>query len=185
MESAFRVIHRQGYQAASVNDILKDSGLTRGALYHHFPNKKALGLAALDAIRADVEQLWLGRLKQHNDPITCLQEIMRDAGQQFGEEDIVLGCPLNNLAQEMSPADEEFRLRLVEIYDLWRRGIAKALQRGQAGGLVKKNVDPMGTATFFVASLTGARGLAKTTQDMDILLLGAEILSQYLDSLRA
>ena len=30
-----------------------------------------------------------------------------------------LGCPLNNLAQEMSPLDEGFRTRTQQVFELW------------------------------------------------------------------
>jgi AcrR family transcriptional regulator len=50
LAAAFAEIHRQGFQAASVANILADTGLTKGALYHHFPDKKALGLAVIDEV---------------------------------------------------------------------------------------------------------------------------------------
>lgn len=40
LESAARVFDERGYDAASTNDILARTGLTRGALYHHFPPRK-------------------------------------------------------------------------------------------------------------------------------------------------
>ena len=48
LEASFAEIHRQGFQAASVANILTTTGLTKGALYHHFPSKKDLGLAVID-----------------------------------------------------------------------------------------------------------------------------------------
>ena len=50
LHSAFCEIHRQGFQAASIANILQDTGLTKGALYHHFPTKQALGLAVIDEV---------------------------------------------------------------------------------------------------------------------------------------
>jgi len=49
LESAFHEIHRNGFQAASLNPILERTGVTKGALYHHFPNKQTLGYAVLFA----------------------------------------------------------------------------------------------------------------------------------------
>lgn len=44
LQAAFNEIHLHGFQAASIANILRDTGLTKGALYHHFPTKQELGL---------------------------------------------------------------------------------------------------------------------------------------------
>ncbi|MFI2778808.1 ScbR family autoregulator-binding transcription factor [Streptomyces sp. ALB3] len=49
LEAAAAVFDERGYDAASTNEILARTGLTRGSLYHHFPSKEALALALLDA----------------------------------------------------------------------------------------------------------------------------------------
>lgn len=185
IDAALTVIHQKGFKAASLNDILSDTGLTKGALYHHFPNKNALGYSILDRVRDMIQDTWLTPLEGHHDPITGLQEAMLSAGAELNEADIMFGCPLNNLAQEMSAIDEDFRIRFVELYDFWRNGIAAAIRRGQQNGTVVKTADPVSTATFFVAALTGGRGLAKTTQNFEILVSCADNLIRYLETLRA
>ncbi|MEW2262882.1 ScbR family autoregulator-binding transcription factor [Streptomyces sp. NPDC047853] len=49
LEAAARVFDERGYDAASTNEILARSGLTRGALYHHFPSKEAIAAALVAA----------------------------------------------------------------------------------------------------------------------------------------
>ncbi|MEU2423118.1 ScbR family autoregulator-binding transcription factor [Streptomyces sp. NPDC007851] len=49
LEAAAAVFGERGYDAASTNDILARAGLTRGALYHHFPSKEAIAAALLEA----------------------------------------------------------------------------------------------------------------------------------------
>ena len=43
LNAAYREIHTNGFQSASLNNILARTGLAKGALYHHFPNKTELG----------------------------------------------------------------------------------------------------------------------------------------------
>jgi len=158
LDAALAVIHAKGFQAASLSDILAETGLTRGALYHHFPNKRALGLAALEGIEQMVRRMWLEPLAGADDPLNALQGAITAAGASLSQEVIVLGCPLNNLAQEMSPSDEQFRRKVSSIYYQWRMGIASALIRGQEKGTVRADIDPEAAATFFVGALTGGRG---------------------------
>ncbi|MBI1964039.1 MAG: TetR/AcrR family transcriptional regulator, partial [Candidatus Rokubacteria bacterium] len=45
---ALEVFARKGYHRASVDDIVRASGTSKGAVYHHFPNKEAVFLALVD-----------------------------------------------------------------------------------------------------------------------------------------
>ncbi len=184
LSAALKEIQQKGFHTASLTDILDGTGLTRGALYHHFPNKKALGHTVLNEIEKSVTDTWINPIKNADDPITRLQEAMMNAGAQLCDDDIIMGCPLNNLAQEMSAVDEDFRQRVLQIYDLWKNGIADAFRNGQKNGTVSKSVDPIGAALFFVAALSGGRGLAKTSQNFDILATCADHLIRYLETLR-
>ena len=49
MESAIRLFSNRGYNAASVDDICAEAGISKGAFYHHFESKQALFLALLDS----------------------------------------------------------------------------------------------------------------------------------------
>jgi len=48
IESAVKLFSTRGFNAASVDDICKDAGISKGAFYHHFESKQALFLALLD-----------------------------------------------------------------------------------------------------------------------------------------
>ncbi len=48
LEAALAVFSQKGYHRAVVDDIVRVSGTSKGAVYHHFPNKEALFLALVD-----------------------------------------------------------------------------------------------------------------------------------------
>jgi len=48
IESAIKLFSAHGFNSASVDDICKDAGVSKGAFYHHFETKQALFLALLD-----------------------------------------------------------------------------------------------------------------------------------------
>jgi AcrR family transcriptional regulator len=52
--SAREQFGRQGYEAASIEAVLQDVGVSRGALYHHFANKEDLFLAVLHDVEQDI-----------------------------------------------------------------------------------------------------------------------------------
>jgi AcrR family transcriptional regulator len=82
--SAFEQIHRHGFQAVSLDEILKDTGVTKGALYHHFPNKNALGYAVIDeVISPSLENFWVKPVVDALDPLSALQAVILDAGENM------------------------------------------------------------------------------------------------------
>jgi TetR/AcrR family transcriptional repressor of nem operon len=185
LEAAFEEIHRTGFQAASLHHILQRTRVTKGALYHHFPSKLALGYAVVDELLAAyLDRYWLEPLAAADDPVECLEALLLDNASRMDEGDVVLGCPLNNLAQEMAPVDEGFRIRIQALFDAWRGGIAEALSRGQAAGHVRGDVDPGESATVILATLEGCVGLAKTAQSLSVLKSCGAGLVRYLASLK-
>ena len=48
LESAIKLFSGHGYNKASVDDICREAGISKGAFYHHFESKQALFLAVLD-----------------------------------------------------------------------------------------------------------------------------------------
>lgn len=133
LEAAAQEIHLHGFQAASLSRILATTGLTKGALYHHFPNKQALGYAVLEEVIAvEGRKTWVSPLEQCDDPVDCLQGMIASRFKDMTEQDLLLGCPLNNLALEMSPIDEGFRRRVEFVYDRWTQALAAILAAGRA-----------------------------------------------------
>jgi len=185
LEAAFWEIYRNGFQAASLDGILRQTGVTKGALYYHFPNKKALGLAVIDeVILPHFREHWFTPLRNTEDPVEGIQKAMSKFPDKVGAEAMVLGCPLNNLAQEMSPIDEDFRHHIESIFNSWRTQMADALDRGKEGGFIRPDVDAARVATFIIASHEGATSLAKNAQDMSIIEACFEGLASYLETLR-
>ena len=161
LEAGFREIHRQGFQPASLEAIVDAAGVTKGALYHHFASKQALGYAVVDEVLGDLlHEHWIRPIERAADPLEALIATVREAAARG--KAVEFGCPLNNLAQEMSGVDEGFQQRIAGLYQRWEAGVTRALQRGQTQGRVRPDVDVAAAATFIVASIEGALGLAKT-----------------------
>src|SRR5688572_29788030 len=104
--AAYEEMYRRGYQGARVDRILAAVGLTKGAFYHYFPSKLELGYAVVDeCIARALDIIWLVPLRDATDPIATLRSII-ESSEVTSRRNAELGCPINNLAQEMSPVDE-------------------------------------------------------------------------------
>jgi len=188
--AAFEEIHRHGYQGAGLDTILATAGVTKGALYHHFADKAELAHAVIDeVIRGLTLQRWTGPLASYEgDPISGIQLVLDIVATEFCDEQLVdkveLGCPLNNLAQEMSPLDERFRRRVAVVFETWIESFAQALERGRADGTVRRDVDARKVATFVVSAVEGSFGLAKNAKSAPLLRENFEVLKEFLETLR-
>lgn len=186
LEAAFAEIHRNGFQAASISQILADTGLTKGALYHHFPDKKALGLAVVEeVIRPSMAAMMFTPLLETERPLAALQALLQSKAAINEPTMVMLGCPLNNLMQEMSPVDETFRVRLNALFQDWVDVVAAALKRGQKAGEVRLDVDAGETAFFIVSALEGCIGMSKNTQSVAAFRGCLTQLGGYLETLKA
>ena len=185
LEAAFGEIHHNGFRSASLDSILANTGVTKGALYHHFPTKADLGYAVVDElIHRMIVERWVVPLGRVEDPVAGLIAILSSYSEGEVTACCEKGCPLNNLAQEMSPVDEGFRLRLDALFNLWRGAVADALRRGQHSGHVRQDVDPDAAACFFVASMEGSAGLAKTAHNPEVLKHCGNAMIEYLRTLK-
>jgi AcrR family transcriptional regulator len=184
LDAAFQEVHRHGFQAASLANILAKTGLTKGALYHHFPTKDDLGLAVIDeVVRAGLDAMMFAPLRESDTPFDTLLEIVRRKAQRADLENVSLGCPLNNLMQEMSPLNATFKKRLNAVLATWQAAVADALTRAQKQGTVRRDVDCRAAALFIVSSWEGCVGVAKAMQSVKDFRLCMKQLEEHVAGL--
>ncbi len=185
LTAAYQEIHQQGFQSASLSRILAHTGVTKGALYHHFPNKLELGYAVVEEVIARRIQLsFIEPLHHFDHPIDGMIRLIEQAGEAFSMRDVELGCPLTVLAQEMAPIDEGFRQRLTSIYEKWHQSLADVMRNASEQGLIKPEVDPEILAVTIAAAMEGSLNAAKVSQDLNKLHQVGCGLIQYLQCIK-
>ena len=183
LQAAFQEMHRSGFRSADLDAILAKAGVTKGALYHHFDNKEALGYAVADEIIASkVHQKWVQPFRNAEHPIDVLVRIIQS--ESVKREDVQRGCYLLNLSQEMSGLDEGFRRRTARVYKDWHDAMAEALREGQKRRVVRSDINANETATFLIAAWEGYAVLGKNSQDPRMMESGQRSVIRLLESLR-
>lgn len=184
LQAAFREIHKSGFQSAGIDTILAAANVTKGALYYHFDSKETLGYAVIEEKIAKLtHDRWLRPMRSEGEPIDILIGVVRRIPART--QDVRAGCPLLLLAQEMSPLDEQFRKRLERIFLDWQEGVAMLLRKGQSQGTVRRDLNPVESASFLVALVEGYATLAKNAQDAKVWKAGIRNIVGWLRSLRA
>ncbi|BCH26587.1 TetR/AcrR family transcriptional regulator [Mesorhizobium sp. L-8-3] len=161
-EEAFQA---KGYHATSLGDLMQGAGVTGGALHHHFPTKKAIGLAVIrERVAGAVEDTWIRPIEAAPSARQGVKDVFTSVADQLDRQGFVRGCPLNNLAHELSLADPEFRAALADVLARWRGALADKIRSDQQAGR-EEDTDPERFAVLVVATYSGAMAMAKTMQD--------------------
>jgi AcrR family transcriptional regulator len=159
----------RGYHDSSLGDLMAAAGVSGGALHHHFPTKKALGLAVIDERVAEaVAKTWIGPVLAAASAREGVRLVFQAVADELEKQGFVRGCPLNNLAHELSLADPDFRTALARIFRAWREAIAEKVRADQQNG-GEKGTDPERFAALVIATYSGAMSMAKTAQEATVL----------------
>ncbi len=186
LDVAFMEVFSHGFQGVSVDDIVKKTSLTKGAFYHHFPTKLDLGYALVDdVIKPMIIDRWISPLADYENPLDGILKQMKTLIGKSSMENLRLGCPLNNLVQEMSPIDEGFRKRLQIALNLWIEETDMLLKKAKKDGQIKADVNTRHVAYFIVMTHEGIYGILKGLDDPKAFDALYDSLKRYFQAIRA
>jgi len=183
LDAASRLISVRGYHCTSLDDVLRESGVGKGNFYHYFRSKEELGYAILDRIVGGFVERTLE--PSFSDPsLAPLEQIhgfFDRVVESLRERNCVGGCPMGNLASELSDVHEGFRQRLAEVFTLWRERVSGALAQAQRRAEFSARAEPAKVAQFIVASLQGAILMTKVTKEIKVMEECAAELKAHLE----
>ena len=172
LESAMELMYARGYTAVGVQEICEHAGVNKGSFYYFFPSKRTLALEVIDAYGQRVRDMWQDAMAADGPLLERLQRVFEHAynthrtlveanGQMHG-------CPIGNLALELSCQDEDIRQRLHNTFTSWAEAVEGVLHHAVAAGELPA-LDTSITAQTIVAYFEGVLMLAKTQNDPDVV----------------
>lgn len=186
LEVAFMEVFSRGFQGVSVDDIVKKTSLTKGAFYHQFPTKLDLGYALVDeVIKPMIIQRWIRPLDHYSDPLEGILDRLKALIGKANPVELKLGCPLNNLVQEMAPVDAKFKEHLQIALNLWIDEMNDQLKRAKKAGLLKDGINTRQVAHFVVMAHEGFYGMLKGLDDPKAFDALFDSLKRYFETIRA
>jgi AcrR family transcriptional regulator len=154
MEAALGVFARSGYDRATVDEIVRQAGFSKGAFYVHFESKEDLFWAMLEE-RISRQQEAFRQAVEHSQPLA--DNVRTILSGVFGllREDPLWGSLFAEFAAHAS-RNEMVRQRLAAMYQRWRELIVEILSAGRAAGRVRKDIDLPFVATLLIATVEGS-----------------------------
>ena len=173
LDAAAALFQSNGYGATTTQQIAAAAGVTHGAMHHHFPTKKKLGLAVVrERVREAIHETWVAPMRDEATARDAINAIFDTIGAALDRSGRVEGCPLNNLTLELALGDADFRGEIAPIFDDWRAASAERVRDDQRNGL-SPDLDPQAFATQVVAACSGAMAMAKADQSSAALRIVA------------
>ena len=139
LDAAARLISQQGFTHTSVDDVIREAGLSgKSHFYHYFPSKEALGFEVLDRQFGRFADRGLAILREPMiEPLDRLSLFIDTLVALQRERDARNGSPFGNLAGELADSHEGFRQRLDVVFERWGAaapvavvGTARSASRG-------------------------------------------------------
>lgn len=182
METARELFFEQGYAQTGIAQILKVSGVNSGSLYHFFPSKEDLLAAVLENYKALLEPRVLApAFKRISDPIERVFAVLDGYRRLLQATDFALGCPIGNLALEISNGHPQIRKLVVGNFDAWTRAVSQLIL--DAAGRLPADVDPAALARHVLATMEGAVMLARAYRSFEPFDQAVHQLRDYFDRL--
>jgi AcrR family transcriptional regulator len=167
----------QGYDRTSIESVLAGSGVSRGALYHHFPGKEALFFAVLERISVGIQQQVAEATRDTPDPVAALRASclawIRLAADPVVRQTVLIDAPAVFGWDRWREIDEQSSLG----------GIRDALAYAAESGAI----DPSHVNTFAHIALAAtnevALMIARADDSEAALSAGESAMGEFLDRL--
>jgi AcrR family transcriptional regulator len=169
IDAAYGAFSVRGFNATAMLEVRDAAAVSGGAFSHHFPTKKSLGLAVIrDRIAEAVDVAWIAPVMTASTARAGIEAAFAGVIAELERNGSVSGCPLNNLAVELSGQDVELRQEMDRIFRSWHKAIENKLKADSANGLMR-SIDNAQLAFLVVATYSGAMAMAKASQSTEPL----------------
>jgi AcrR family transcriptional regulator len=185
IEAAAPVFNQRGYWGVTMSEIMGETGLEKGGIYHHFESKDELALAAFDHNTELVGELIRQGLARHDsapDRLIALVDVYRAFAH---DPPFPGGCPILNTTVEADDSHPALHERARETLTLLRQGtVQRIIERGVTRGELATDIDPEALATLIIATIEGGLLLSHAYDDPSQFDLVADHLDNHIRSLQ-
>lgn len=182
LEAAKDVIRAQGFAASSLADLCAAAGVTRGAFFHHFESKEALGVAAA-AYWAETTAAFFKNAPyhEHRDPLARVLAYIDFRRAIVAGEIASFTCLVGTMAQEVYTTHPAIRDACAASILGHAATLVPDIQAAMAARRMQPGWTAESLARHTQAVLQGAFILAKATGDRAVALESVDHLKRYIE----
>jgi TetR/AcrR family transcriptional repressor of nem operon len=155
LERAKNLFWARGYEATSMEDLLKAMGINRGSFYDTFQSKHALMLEALRRYDRDDRVKAFDAIANGLPPRDAILAVFYSRLDMFDDPRQRYGCFLINSAIEMAPRDAAIAQIVQEAFDDMARFFTRLVKLGQKAGQINTHRNSTQTGRLLLNHLLG------------------------------
>jgi len=179
LETATAIVNRKGFGATTIQDVISATGMKKGGIYFHFPDKDTLCLAILEKAREDF-MLFLGSALPGDSPGACLENFFRQVVEKHLAAGFIGGCIFGNTAIEFSDTDSRFATVIERVFDEWLAMIRRTVSAAQDAGEVRSDIPATALALHIVAAIEGGIMLSRLKKNEEPMRQCLETVRTFL-----
>ena len=153
LDAAFPVFARNGFERATVDEIVREAGYSKGAFYVHFESKEDLFWAMLEE-RIDAVQENLRGAVDITLPVAENQRRILEAVFRLERDDPAWPALFMEFAAHAG-RNPKVRERLGDMYRRWHTFSVEMLSAAQEAGKIRSDVDVTFVASVIIALVEG------------------------------
>jgi TetR/AcrR family transcriptional repressor of nem operon len=185
LSKAFELIYTRGYQSTSVDDIISNTRVTKGAFYYHFSTKDEMGIAIINEILKPVlSGSFAGPLQKEADPAVAIYTLIENLLMKDAFMRVEFGCPVSNLTQEMASRNVNFKHALEELTHQWTEVMSATIESGKKEGFIRKDVNAKQVTLMILSGYWGIRNFGRLEKSNSVYLPYLKELKNYLQSIK-
>ena len=180
--TAFQLFHEQGFHATGVATIVREADVNPGSLYHFFAGKDQLLLRVLEFAMGYMGPAVIEPVERQNtDPIERVFALLRQYREGMARHGCRMGCPIGNLALEVSDGNPEARRLIHQNFENWAKRVEGWLV--EAGDRLPAGLDRGRLAHFVLTVMEGGLMQARAADDLGVYDESVTVLREHLDLL--
>ena len=157
IETGLQRIHRIGYTATGVKEILDLAEVPKGSFYHYFPSKEAFVQEVLQRYASrEAQRLETVLGDDKLPPLKRLRKYFNELISVYGQKGPISGCLLGKMSVEVAAQSPEIQSLLSSAFGHWQKAIAALLRSAVDQGELPRSTKADDLASFLVNSWEGA-----------------------------
>lgn len=175
-----RLMLEKGFPATTVDQICEAAGVTKGAFFHYFESKDAVGRTVIERFVSDlVEAFGAGPFRHLPDPLERVDAYIDFTAQVCQETILRDGCILGLFSQELAQTNPAIRAVCDQSFRAWADDLRSLLDEAAAGRIPASSFDSESLAEQYIAIVEGALILRKAYQDPEVVVRALNHFRDY------
>jgi TetR/AcrR family transcriptional repressor of nem operon len=150
-------VRREGFDAVSIMDIVKEAGVPKGSFHYYFDSKEAFGMELLDhfgqyihqATKADIAVPGLSAYER-------LRRVFTGYAERMRKDEFRSGCLAGIMALEISDRSDPLRKKANQLLTRFQKALLPLIEQAREEGDIASDLDTQTLARFIANSWQGA-----------------------------